>query len=101
MVGCLMLGIEEWEQSNFNLQTPLSKVQIIELLILPDFPGCLCLHLKVDEKIPIWQMALNLESKNVPTGYGFGVTFSEAKSNACKIYSKRNSKTSSQIAINQ
>ncbi|WP_440896396.1 hypothetical protein ACS127_18140 [Amphibacillus sp. Q70] len=99
MVACLLFKIEKWNKKGFNLQMPHSIIRIIELLTLPDYPGCLCLHLQVDEKIPIWQMALDLESENIMTGYGFGSTFAEAKAEAMTTLSKRINENECQITI--
>lgn len=99
MVACLLFKVEKWNENGFNLQFPQSMIHMIELLTLLECPNCLCLHLLVDEKIPIWQMALDLESENIMTGYGFGSTFSEAKAEAMATLSKRVNESESQMTI--
>ena len=94
MVACLLINFKNWSQVQSIVQFPKALTQINELLILPELPNCLCLHLEVNEKTAIWQVALNLEVENVVTGYGFGKDFNEAKTEAVSVLFRRINKQS-------
>ncbi|MBU5595630.1 hypothetical protein KQI76_10825 [Amphibacillus sp. MSJ-3] len=99
MVACLLIKIDDRDKNGLHLCLDQSIHRIIEILILPEYPDCLCLHFQVEEKTPIWQMALNMESENIITGYGFGSTFLEAKSEAILTLSKRINDNECQMTV--
>lgn len=89
MVACLLINIKDWQQNQLIVQFLRKRAQIVELLIPLEQPNYLCLHVKTYDKTPIWQVALNLESKNIKTGYGFGENFDQAKAGAVSTLVKR------------
>ena len=89
MVACLLFNFKMWTEIQSHVQFPKSLTLINELCILSEFPDYLCLSLEVTDKIPIWQVAVNLESANIVTGYGFGKNFKEAKAAALGVLFRR------------
>ena len=92
MDACLLFNYEKWQNVSNTIQFPPLGTKIVKILKLPEHPECLCLHLSVSEKIPVWQVVLDLETENIVTGYGFGLTFLEAKTEALAVLEKRISK---------
>lgn len=101
MVACLLFDFKKWQQRSRKIQFLPLGTEIIKILILPEHPECLCLHLKVNEKALIWQVVLDLEIENIVTGYGFGPTFSEAKTEALQLLVKRTSHNNDPVIINR
>ncbi len=101
MVACLLFDFKKWQQRSRKIQFPPLGTEIIKILILPEHPECLCLHLNVDEKAPIWQVVLDLEIENIVTGYGFGQTFSDARTEAFQLLVKRTSHNNDPVTTNR
>ena len=101
MVACLLFDFKKWRKRSRMIQFPPLGAEIIKILILPEHPECLCLHLNVNEKVPIWQVVLDLEIENIVTGYGFGQTFSEAKTEALQFLVKRTSHHNDPVITNR
>ncbi|WP_017473717.1 hypothetical protein [Amphibacillus jilinensis] len=89
MVGCLLINKLDWKKNGFDLQFFATFDQYIQVAQLADYPEWLCINVQADSKIPVWQMALDLEWANVTTGYGFGDNFDRAKADAIITLTKR------------
>lgn len=98
MIACLIIDVETWNKSDSKVESLALGIQTVDLSIIPHKAGLLCLQMKVEDENQLWQLALNLEFKDVMTGYGFGSTFSEAKSAAIQIMDKRMNSQDHKIA---
>ncbi|WP_067840800.1 hypothetical protein [Amphibacillus sediminis] len=89
MVGCLLINKHEWQQNSNDLKFFTAFEQSITFSSIQGYPDWICLKLEVEDKIPVWQLALELEWTNTTTSYGFGETLAEAKKAAIETLTKR------------
>ncbi|MFB1052139.1 hypothetical protein [Paraliobacillus sp. JSM ZJ581] len=86
MIGCLMIYVNER-----NIEIVIDKVM---RMINPNYmckreEWIVTYIYDQDNKLNIWQAALELELEGEKVGYGFGTTMEEAKEDVAQILMKR------------
>lgn len=80
MIGCLI-------SDNFDLKNvDFKKIEILEASNQNEWT---IVFIKIESKIPVWQLALELELQETLMAYGFGDGKEQAKADALRILAKR------------
>lgn len=89
MVGCLLVKIQQIQE---NDSVGLVMQQIARKLdtdLISKKNDWIIAYAQMDSKIPVWQLAFELEVSGKVVGYGFGSTFQDAKNDVFHVLSRR------------
>ena len=81
MVGCIIVELVNTPRKKLgDLFSPMIPVDQIETHVYDN--GATLMYIHDVEKVKLWQVVMNLESEQIPVGFGFGKQKETAKQEA-------------------